>query len=247
MSDSPSSLESPELHSGLRARSLLISGGVFLLFVAILVAVIVIARETSDPGTPPRPAEFVAPAGGNPTVVFDVQQVSDAGVITFAGEAGVAEGLEIPPSAAVEVLQPVALSDLQPGQQISVIGIPNQVRNFVITAVVAFAGDTTRAPGDAGVRSLGGFEGWEAFRDRSQRVVLSGTVTSVSRSEVTFEGATGPVSISLTDNETAGRPPVYVLRQGTASEIRSGWRVAFPAAPDGSADPSATAVLAAPN
>jgi hypothetical protein len=229
----------------MRARAWLIPAIVLLALVAMFAAVIFIAGNTGDSGAPPRPADFVAPQPSFPTVALDVQQVAAGGVITFANDQGQPDGTTIPPGAIVEVLRPIDFGDIPVGAEASLIGEPNDVRSFVVRTIVVFGVETVTTGVDAGVRSRGGFEGWEAGRDRTLRVILSGTVTAVSADGITMDTATGALTIARTEIEEPRMLPVYLLSEEDTGAIVAGARVAFPAAGQ-SPDPDAEAVLVLP-
>jgi len=231
--------------SGIRARGWLIPAVVLIALVGMFAAVIVIAGNTGDSGAPPRPADFIAPQPSFPTVALDVQQVSADGVITFANDQGQSDGTTIPPGATIEVLRPIELEDVAVGASVSLIGEPNDVRSFVVRSIVFFDGETVSTGLDAGVRSRGGFEGWEAGRDRTLRVILSGTVTAVSADGVTLDTATGPLTVTRTEIAEPRMLPLYLLSEEDIGAIGPGARIAFPAV-ERSPDPNADAVLVLP-
>lgn len=230
---------------GFRLRAWLIPGVLLLVLVVMLAGVILVAGRSGDSGAPPQPAAFATPVASFSTVTLDVQQVAADGRITFANDQGLPDELAIPAGARVEVLTPIEFADVPVGASVSLVGKPNDVRSFVISSVVVFAEDTVSTGNDAGVRSQGGFEGWEAGRDSVVRVILSGTVTSAGADEFVLESAAGPIRVNRAGTEAPFGLPVYLLSEAGVDVIRAGARVAFPAV-DSRPDPNADAVLVLP-
>ena len=204
-----------------------------VVLVGLLVTVVVLARRASEPDAPPEPAAFAAPAAATAVLVFDVE-AADAGRLRLSGGEGAARqsgvDLVLPPSAAADLLEPAAAADLKAGDWLTVAGIPNEVKNFSIRALVVLAG--TGAPGPDGfVRSPGGFTGGEASRDARERPVLGGVIERVDGSNVALKTTAGPVTVTLTASA-----PLRRLRTATAQEIRAGDRIALWATRDGQPD-----------
>jgi hypothetical protein len=241
----PGAAYAEPLTEGVRWRAWLVPALVLLVLLAVLAGVIVFAGSSGDSGAPPRPDAFVPPPPVFDTVTLDVQQVSGEGVITFANDQGEEDGISIPASASIEVLRPASFADAPIGSAVSLIGEPNEVRSFVIQSIVVFTGETTETGTDAGVRSAGGFEGWEAGRDLSFRVILSGTVTEATDDSLVLETAAGPLTIQRASTENPFPIPLYLHGQEDIGAIASGARVAFPAVA-GEPDPNAGAVLVLP-
>lgn len=192
-----------------------------LLLLAGIGAVLVLAQRSGRSDLPPEPGPLVAPLPAHPVVALDVQQSAGGRLTLSDGSRDVA-----PPSgSAVEFLRPIAASGVRPGDWLTVIGIPNEVRNFSIRSIVVLA---SPAPPDTdGVRrSPGGFAGHEASRDGSERPLLGGIVERVDGEQVTLAGPAGPIAVTL-----GPRAPLYRLESGDASAIQEGDRIAFLAAP----------------
>jgi hypothetical protein len=230
---------------GFRWKAWVIPGLVLLALLAMLGGIIAFAGTSGDSGAPPQPAAFVPPPPVFDTVTLDVQQVAADGAITFANDQGPSDGVGIPVGASIEVLRLASFADAPVGAAASLIGKPNQVRSFVVTSIVVFEGETTETGTDAGVRSAGGFEGWEAGRDQSLRVILSGIVTEADADYIVLETAAGALTVQRAATEEPFELPIYLLSEETIDAVASGGRVAFPAV-DGAPDPSAEAVLVLP-
>lgn len=196
-------------------------------------AVVLLARRSGQSDLPPEPPAFVAPAPVRPVIALDVQQ-SGGGRFTLSDGSRDASPR---PDARVELLRPIEAAQVRPGDWITVIGIPNEVRNFSIRSIVVLA---SPAPPDAdGIRrSAGGFAGHEASRDGSERPILAGLVERVDGERVTLAGPTGPVAVTL-----GPRAPLYRLERADTGAVREGDRIAFLSAPSLDA---ATAILVLP-
>jgi hypothetical protein len=208
-----------------------------LLLVTLLLvgvgAVILLARRSGRSDLPPEPAPFVAPSPARPVVALDVQQ-SAGGRLTLSDGS---RDLAPHPDARVESLRAISSAEVRPGEWMTVIGIPNEVRNFSIRSIVVLP--STATPDADGVRrSPAGFAGHEASRDGSERPLLGGQIEQVEGERVTLAGPSGPVTVTL-----GPLAPLYRLEPADAAAVREGDRIAFLSAP--SLD-TATAVLVLP-
>jgi hypothetical protein len=196
-------------------------------------AVILLAQRSGRSDLPPEPSAFVAPAPARPVVALDVQQ-SAGGRLTLSDGS---RDQALKADARVERLSAIEAAQLRPGDWLTVIGIPNEIRNFSIRSIVVLS---SPAPPDAdGVRrSAGGFAGHEASRDGSERPLLGGLVERVDGERVTLAGPTGPVTVTL-----GPRAPLYRIEPAPPGSVREGDRIAFVSAPSLDA---ATAILVLP-
>jgi hypothetical protein len=103
-------------------------------------------------------------------------------------------------------------------------------------------GSRARA-GDTELRTPGGFLGYEAARDPSQRVILGGLVQDVDDGRFVVAAPGGPVTVRIEDTEGAGPVPFLRLKESSVAEVKSGDRVAFPLSEDGKLGANARAVL----
>lgn len=191
------------------------------LIVGIIVAALIVVgltRRAAAPDVPPQPDAFNPPSPVRPTIALDVQQAIDGRLTLSDGTANVS----LRPDAVVEFLMPAGAGDVQVGDWVAVIGVPNEVRNFSIRTLVLLDRDT--APDEEGiVWSQGGFAGHEAARDQAERPLLGGRVTGVDGSRITLDGPTGAITVDLTN-----RAPMVRLMRGEASGIHEGDRIAVP-------------------
>lgn len=193
---------------------------------ATLIAVIVLSQRVGDENLRPAAPPF-ANAGERPaTVRLNVKQARE-GKITLVEDA--VKGAPAPAArefvpgteTAIEVLTPVeSVAGVNPGDWVTIIGIPNEVRNFVVHAVVVL-----RAGGEPDAehvkRSAAGFAGYEAGIDTADRVLTGGPVERVDGNVLTLRGPAGSITVQL----TAGAP-VFRLAAGTVADIHEGDRVA---------------------
>lgn len=186
--------------------------GVLLVSVGLTLA---LARRSASPDTPPQPPAFVPPLPSIPVQAFDVQQAGASGVWLANDRAP----LQLRTDARVEALVPATLMDVQPGQWLAVIGVPNEVRNFSIRSLLLLPPGQPDA--DGVLRSPGGFAGHEASRDPAERPLLGGIVDRADATTLTLRGPDGPVIIQFTPNA-----PLRRLSQTAVSAIAEGDRVA---------------------
>ena len=221
---------SPEAPRRLRQAAAPAVLAILLLFA--LVAIVVLARRASRPDAPGEPGVFATPAIQH-SAAWNVERVEGAALTVSGGPEGTFE-LVVPPSAPIEVLESLSPEEIVPGAWLTVIGVPNEVKNFAIRLVVIIAAPA--APGDAGVmRSAAGFAGHEGERDQKESPLLGGFVESVVASQVTVRAAVGVVDVSL-----AQGVPLRRLRPAADGyPIRSGDRIAVHLKSDGSPDAAA--------
>jgi hypothetical protein len=203
--------------------------------VSAATAVILLARRAAEPDAPPPPPAFQAPSANLPVTALDVQQVAGGRLTLSDGSRDVA----LRPDARVERLERATAEQVRVGDWLAVIGIPNEVRNFSIRSLVLLGSDPAPAGVDGVVRSRGGFAGYEASRDQSERPLLAGRVTGVAGMRLSLEGPTGPMMVDLTP-----QAPLYRLVEGRAADLQEGDRIAFHAG--GSSAGDATSVLVLP-
>jgi hypothetical protein len=185
--------------------------------VAAFAGVLLLAQRAAEPDVPPEPAAFQPPVPVRPVTALDVQQAA-------AGRLALSDGsrdISLADGAGIEILRPATASDIRPGDWLTVIGIPNEVRNFSIRSLVLIA-DPSAPDGEGVVRSTGGFAGHETSRDQSERPLLGGVVESVDGVRVVLRGPSGPVTVMLTPNA-----PLRRLEQGRPDQVREGDRIAF--------------------
>lgn len=194
----------------------LLGAGVAVL-VALGVGVGLLARSVGGDDTPPA----VPPFSGIPTPVpaFDVSSVEGATVST--ANAG---PLRLDPGARVETLRPAAASSFAPGDGLVVIGVPNEVKNLAIRAIVDVPGAV--AGPDGLPRSPAGFTGSEASRSPNERAVAGGTISDVQGNTITVDGPQGTLRIELDEGAVLMR-----LAAGTPADIVQGVRVAIAGEP----------------
>ena len=204
----------------------LVPAALGLAVLATLIAVIVLSQRVGDDDLRPQAPPF-AYAGERPTTVrLTVKQAGD-GKITLVEDA--AKGAPAPAArefalgieTVIEVLTPVeSAAQVNAGDWVSVVGIPNEVRNFTIHAVVVLrAGSEPDA--EHVKHSAAGFAGYEAGIDGSDRVLVGGPVERVDGNVLTLRGPSGSITVQL----TAGAP-IYRLAAGTLADIHEGDRVA---------------------
>ena len=151
----------------------------------VVAVTLVLAYRAGRSDAPPEPPAFAGVQLVEPVAVFDVQSVS-AGSLSLQG-GGTAQAIQFAPpaGAAVEFLGPTTPDTIVPGEVVTVIGIPNEVKSFSIRLVVVMP-PGTKLDSDGIARSPSGFAGHESERDAKERPVLSGTVTAISGKVLTL-------------------------------------------------------------
>jgi hypothetical protein len=204
----------------------LVPAALGLAVLATLIAVVVVSQRVGGEDLRP-PAPPFAYTGERPaTVRLNVKQAG-GGKITLVEDA--AKGAPAPASrefapgteTVIEVLAPVeSITQVTAGDWVSVIGIPNEVRNFTIHAVVVLR--TAGQPDAEHVKhSPAGFAGYEAAPDANDRVLVGGPVERVDGSVLTLSGPAGSITVQITSGA-----PLYLLVAGTVAGIHEGDRVA---------------------
>lgn len=181
-----------------------------------------VGKENLRPEAPPFSPPAVFPANYQRLVV---RQVSGATITlgtdsTSGGSESKATTFDASGGAAIEMLSPTTADTLQAGEWLSVIGIKNSVRNFTIHQLVVLP-KGSRPDADGVARSAGGFGGYEAATDESDRVAFGGAITKVEGDVVTLDGPEGPITVQLSE-----RAPLFRLAAGTTGDIRESFGAA---------------------
>lgn len=212
----------------------LLPAGLALMVVVGLVAVLIFANQAAEPDVPPPAAAFVPPAE-LPYQAFDVERNAD-GVLRLSSGGG-APAVDVPVTANTRVwlLEPTALTSLEPPMVVNVIAVPNEVRNFAIR-LLAFgpSGEGGTTNGEEFIPLADAFGGHEVSADAAERTVLSGVVRSIDGNilNVLLNGG-GSSTIELEPGA-----PLRAIRPGQTSEITPGDRVALHKDAAGNPDPS---------
>lgn len=206
--------------------------GLAVLLLAMLLGIVLLAREAGKPDMPPAAGAFQQPPPLN-YVAFDVQQAAN-GVLTLAsGSEGATTTVTISPSDRVWLLRPATVADVKPPMVVNVVAIPNEVRNYTIH-LLALAPAPAAVDFDAPFIPLAdGFAGYETSRDAAERVVASAVLE-------TFDGRNGKTKTSTGGGTLYIDPgaPIRVIAKGAATDIQPGDRVAFQRGADGQPDVS---------
>lgn len=203
----------------------IVPAGLVLVTAATLIAVIVLSRVVGNEHLRPAAPPFTyTPAQGYTR--FSVKEAAEDKLTVVAdapdgAPAPAPEEIVPGPGTKIEALQPIAAGAIAVGDWVSVIGIPNDVRNFSIHAVIDMAASGT--PGlDHILRSPGGFEGNEASSNAADRVIFGGPVNAIQGTTLTLGGPSGPITLAL-----ATAPPLYRLGSVSLSAIHDGDRVSI--------------------
>ncbi len=194
---------------------------ILLVFIGAGVGLVVLSQSVGGSDAPPAAPPFVTPAASNVSAL-DVKQ-RDGDVLTLIrqkAEATDERKLTLTPGIRIERLTPINTADIQAGQWLAAVGIPNQVKNFAVRALVVIPGGGTPAS-DGFVRSAGGFVGHESSQSQDDRPILGGIVERVEGSTIFLTTIAGPVQVRA----EAGTP-IFRLEPGTADDVGEGARLA---------------------
>lgn len=196
------------------------------------VVVVVLAGGKGNSSAPSEPPPFVPVLQANPTIAYDVQRREGDHLTVTSGtppdvrttDITLASGLRI------DVLEPVALSEIRPGDAVTAVGITNAVKNLSIRSFVFVS--QAGAPAPTGpARSAGGFAGHEGARDQAERPVLWGRVTAANGGNLSLETPNGPATAEIGPEAVLQR-----LRPGQTADIHDGDRIVVFTGPGGDAD-----------
>lgn len=192
------------------ARQLILPVAAAAAVVACLLAVIVAARQTGGGGAPPEPGPMAMPAGAG-YATFTVER-ADRGRLTVSGGTGAGE-LAVPPGTRVWVLEPIGPGDLRPGMRAAVVGVPNEVRNAAVRAIVVGEGGPEGA-------TAGPFAGHEALGEAAALPIVTGQVERVEAGRMVLRTAAGEADVWFTEGA-----PLFAARERAFDTVGPGDRV----------------------
>ncbi|GIW15921.1 MAG: hypothetical protein KatS3mg063_1774 [Tepidiforma sp.] len=201
-------------------RQLVLPIGAAVFVVVALGAVVAAAQRTGNGDAPPTPGPMTLPR----TVGYATLTVvrTEPGRLVVSG-GGVAE---LPVGAGTRAwrLEPADADAVETGAAMAIIGVPNEVRNAAIRAIVV---------GEAGSAGPAGpFGGHEALGEPTALPLITGTVTGVENGRATVRTAAGEVSVWLGPGA-----PVFRVRETGVEALQPGDRVGVLLDRDGRPDP----------
>jgi hypothetical protein len=207
-------------------RQFVLPATLALVVVASLVGVVAVARQAGEGGAP-APAGPMAMPQGPGHAAFTVKR-AEGDRIAVSGGTG-AEELRIPAGAPAWRLEPATPAVFEAGRPVVVVGVPNEVRNLTIRAIVV--GGEPAVGGTVAEGVAGPFSGHEVFGEPTALPVISGVVARVEGDRVVLTTAAGEVTVWVT-----GDAPLLLARRADPAEVTPGDRVAVlldaSAAPD---------------
>ncbi len=212
----------------------LVPAALVLALSAILVSVVLFARESGKSDAPPAVGEFQHPPALG-YLAYDVERAENGAIklTTGAAQQTVSIDLQLNASHRVWLLEPVAIADLKAPLIVNVISIPNEVRNYTIK-LLAFAAVPPSINLDGPFIPIAdGFAGYEPSREITERAVVSAILETFDGRNGVTNTSTGPGTIYIDPGA-----PVRLLRSGSPSDIKPGDRVAFHTGAGGKPDPS---------
>lgn len=203
-------------------------GGLMIPLVALLavaaaaLAAWVLSRAVGgDDLPPPAPAFAGIPEASTEALTVKQRQGDTIVLSRQVGENAVEVRVPLTPATKIERLTPITAADLQDGEYLTLVGIPNEVRNFSIRSIVVMAAPATSPVGGI-AQSPAGFFGHEANQDRRDRPILGGQITARDGVNVTIKNPAGDVSVAVGPEAPAR---LYRLEQITAEAINEGDRI----------------------
>lgn len=189
----------------------------------ILASIVVAARGTGGGGAPPTPGPMAVPRGAN-FAAFNVERVEGTD-LAGSGAAGPVR-LAVPESAPVWVLERAGEADAAPGMPAAVIGVPNEVRNATIRAIVLGEAGTVEG------RVAGPFGGHEALGEPAALPLVTGIIETVEPGRFVLATAGGRAEVWWEEEA-----PLYVARGRGLDVVGPGDRVAVLLNEAGELDP----------
>jgi hypothetical protein len=205
---------------GVNLRAIWLPVGIVAVVAGALIAVIVLSSQLGASDEPPPAPPFAAPAASSIQVAaVKIRDGANLVIVRASGERTVEQAFSIAPGTQLERLQPATVADIVPGDALTVVGIPNEYKNFAVHVVVVLPG---AVPGEDGfARSPAGFLGSEATRDPNDRAIISGVVEAVDGKDVHMRGPEGVITVHLEPEE-----PLYRLGPVAVDGILEGDRIA---------------------
>ena len=208
--------------------------GLAVALLAMLLGIVLFARQAGKSDVPPEPGAFQRPANRD-YQGYDVEASENGAVklTTGAGQQSVTVDIQLGNSDRIWLLDAATAADLKPPLIVNVISIPNEVRNYTIR-LMAFAPAPANVTFDGDFIPLAdGFAGYEPSRDTNERAVVSAILESFDGRNGVTRTSTGPGTLYI----DAGAP-IRLLRQGAATDVKPGDRVALHLDAQGKPDPS---------
>jgi len=206
----------------------------FVITVAALLGVLILAQKAGQTEQPPEPSAFVPPEG--PTyLAFDVEAVSGGKVRLASGSGSETDATEVefPAGTRIWRMEPATAAELTPPLVVNAVSVPNEVRNYSLRMMV-FAPVQDTVSFDSPYLALAdGFFGAETSRDEKEKVVSSALLESFDGRDGVTKTATGPGTLFVGDGA-----PVWIVRPIEAAQIQPGDRIAMHKGNDDAPDPS---------
>ena len=166
-----------------------------LLIIGALIAVVFLSASVGNQELPPEAPPFVTPEPPAFSAVDVKQRSGDGFIVTTQTSSGTAEEeVTVAESVVIERLTLITAESVQPGDWLTVVGIPNAVKNFSVHSMVVIPGGGTPAE-DGIARTPAGFSGHEAARDPRDRPVLGGVVLRIEGNTIYLQGPTSEIAV----------------------------------------------------
>ena len=193
----------------------------FILLVAFSAVIVSIADTGTDSSKEDNFPPFEVPTTNAQTAIYAITQVeNDQYTLSpFSGDAP--KNIKLETIIPVEIFEKMQATEIKEGSWLTVLGVPDPVRSFRITALVIMEVAETVNENGVGFSSLG-FTGAEGFLDGS-KALKGGQITSITNNpgEKHFY-------ISLTANDSVTNlvinhnAPLYRIKKSMFSEVNEG-------------------------
>lgn len=206
-----------------RARAVWIPVVGALAVLGILLGLVLLSQSAGGGDVPPAAPQFQPPPV-NPVSSADIKIVDGTRlVIVRQTRAGTEEqDVTVPAGAQIERLQRIDPAGVRVGDWLTVIGVPNDVKNFSAQALIVIPGGGAPSA-DGVVRSPAGFAGFEWSRDPRTRVIVGGPVAAVDGIVIRLQGPTGEIRITAGPEAPAR---LYRIEPASVGDFAEGDRVA---------------------
>tara|TARA_B100000029_G_scaffold515342_1_gene621860 strand:- start:6261 stop:6995 length:735 start_codon:yes stop_codon:yes gene_type:complete len=193
----------------------------FMLIVAASIVIVSVAATGTDNTKENNFPEFKVPTATNQTTIYAITQVENNQYTLSPFSGDPPKDIELQNIIPVELLEKVQVTEIEEGFWLTVIGVPDPVRSFRITALVIMEVTETVNENGIGFSKLG-FTGAEGFMDGS-KALKGGQITSMANNpnnkNLTITLTANKKVTNLVINHNA---PLYRLQKSGFTEVDEG-------------------------
>ena len=194
---------------------------IFILLVASSIVIVRVADTGTDSKKESNFPTFEMPRATTQTSIYAITQVENNQYTLSPFSGDPPKTIELRNITPVELLEKIQVSEIMEGSWLTVIGVPDPVRSFRITALVIMEVAETVNENGIGFSKLG-FTGAEGFMDGS-KALKGGQITSM-----TDNSSDRTLMISLTANKKVTNlvinhnAPLYRIQKSGFVEVKEG-------------------------